>query len=113
MPRNISKINTSKRIYLLKIYQSLILLLIKIKSEDKEIHLIEEAYHCLLIECCENPTIPNFIIDKIIIDGVLFLKIVNKFSQKIEVTNNYPIGALTLVFNNLDWVFEPINWKNK
>ena len=43
----------------------------------------------------------------------IFLKIVNKFSQKLEVTNNYPIGGLTLVFNNLDWVFEPINWKNK
>jgi acylglycerol lipase len=38
----------------------------KFVIENKEIHLIEEAYHCLLIECCENPTIPNFIIDKII-----------------------------------------------
>ena len=36
----------------------------KIKSEDKEIHLIEEAYHCLLIECCDNPTIPTFIMNK-------------------------------------------------
>ena len=43
----------------------------------------------------------------------IILKIVNKFSQKIDVTNNYPIGGLTLVFNNLEWVFEPINWKNK
>ena len=31
---------------------------------NKELHLIEEAYHCLLIECSENPIVPKFIMNK-------------------------------------------------
>jgi 2,3-bisphosphoglycerate-dependent phosphoglycerate mutase len=44
------------------------------------------------------------------------LKIINKLTGKnIDESNtkNYPIGGLTLVLNNLDWVFQPINWKEK
>jgi hypothetical protein len=44
------------------------------------------------------------------------LKIINKLTSKnIDESNtkNYPIGGLTLVLNNLDWVFQPINWKEK
>lgn len=36
----------------------------KMEINNKELHLIQDAFHCLLIECCEDPTIPNFIIDK-------------------------------------------------
>jgi len=44
------------------------------------------------------------------------LKMINKLTgNKIDesIIKNYPIGGLTLVLNNLDWVFQPINWKEK
>jgi len=36
----------------------------KIDVPNKELHLIENAFHCLLIECKENPSVPNFIMEK-------------------------------------------------
>lgn len=46
----------------------------------------------------------------------IILKIINKYGKdKIssELLDKYPIGAVTLVFDDLDWVFKPINWKTK
>jgi len=33
-------------------------------NTKKELHLLEDAHHCLLIECKENPLLPNIIIQK-------------------------------------------------
>lgn len=38
----------------------------KMHSEDKQILLIEDAFHCLLIESIENPYLPGYIISKMI-----------------------------------------------
>jgi len=35
-------------------------------SKDKELYLLEEGYHCLLIESEENPYLPGYIMGKII-----------------------------------------------
>jgi alpha-beta hydrolase superfamily lysophospholipase len=35
-------------------------------SKDKELHLLEEGYHCLLIESEENPYLPGYIMGKIV-----------------------------------------------
>jgi hypothetical protein len=34
-------------------------------SKDKELDLLEDGYHCLLIESDENPYLPGFIMGKI------------------------------------------------
>jgi len=44
----------------------------------------------------------------------IILKIIYKYGKNkpsIEATNNYPKGAVSLVFDNLEWSFKPINWK--
>jgi acylglycerol lipase len=38
----------------------------KIISKDKELNLLEDGYHCLLIESEENPYLPGYILGKII-----------------------------------------------
>jgi alpha-beta hydrolase superfamily lysophospholipase len=38
----------------------------KIISKDKELNLIEDGYHCLLIEPKENPFLPGYIVGKIV-----------------------------------------------
>jgi alpha-beta hydrolase superfamily lysophospholipase len=38
----------------------------KMISKDKELNLLENGYHCLLIESVENPYLPGYIIGKII-----------------------------------------------
>lgn len=46
----------------------------------------------------------------------ILLKIVNKhLKEKLskEVIINYPVGSLSLVFDNSNWDFKPINWKIK
>jgi len=46
----------------------------------------------------------------------IILKIINKYGKEkipTDVINNYPKGAVTLVLDNLEWVFSPINWKTK
>jgi broad specificity phosphatase PhoE len=41
------------------------------------------------------------------------LNLVNKIFKNKDKVNNYQTGAITLVFENNDWTFKPINWKNK
>ena len=46
----------------------------------------------------------------------IFIKIIHKYSDNKSINtfiDNYPKGALTLIFNNLEWEFIPINWKIK
>jgi broad specificity phosphatase PhoE len=41
------------------------------------------------------------------------LNLVNKSLKIKEQATNYPTGAITLVFEDINWTFKPINWKNK
>jgi broad specificity phosphatase PhoE len=41
------------------------------------------------------------------------LNLVNKSIKNKEDVKNYQTGAITLIFENDNWVFKPINWKNK
>jgi len=46
----------------------------------------------------------------------IILKIIYKYGTNkppIEAINNYSKGAVSLVFDNLEWTFKPINWKQK
>jgi 2,3-bisphosphoglycerate-dependent phosphoglycerate mutase len=46
----------------------------------------------------------------------IILKIIYKYGKEkppVESANNYPKGAVSLVFDNLEWTFKPINWKIK
>jgi len=46
----------------------------------------------------------------------IILKIIYKYGTNkppIDVINNYSKGAVSLVFDNLEWTFKPINWKLK
>jgi acylglycerol lipase len=38
----------------------------KMKHSNKELHLLEEGYHCLLIESEENPYLPGYILSKMV-----------------------------------------------
>jgi len=41
------------------------------------------------------------------------LNLINKNLNNKEITNNYQIGAITLVFEGDNWNLKPINWKQK
>lgn len=41
------------------------------------------------------------------------LNLVNKLLKNKDKVNNYQTGAITLVFEDNNWTFKPINWKNK